>query len=161
MIREVNTKDSEIIGKIYNHYIENTIVSFEEQLISTDEMQNRIKSVIATKLPWLVIEDNGSIVGFAYSSPWSDRSAYRFSVGVTIYLLHTHTGRGLGYKLYSTLFDKLKALDVHAIMGGIALPNPGSVALHEKCGMRKVAHFKDVGYKFGNWVDVAFWQLVI
>ncbi|MBU2511067.1 GNAT family N-acetyltransferase [bacterium] len=161
MIREVSIKDADQICKIYNHYIENTIVSFEEQPVSTLDMEERIAKVISSNLPWLIMEDKNSVVGYAYSSPWSERGAYRHSVGVTIYLLHDHTGRGLGFELYSALFDKLRSLNVHSLIGGIALPNPGSVALHEKMGMIKVAHYKEIGFKFGDWVDVAFWQLII
>ncbi len=161
MIREINENDAEQICSIYNHYIENTIVSFEECPVSIAEMQKRIRAVSAANLPWLVIEDTDAIIGYAYSSPWKDRDAYRFSVRVTIYLSPTHTGRSLGFKLYRSLFDRLKSLNIRSITGGIALPNPRSVALHEKCGMKKVAHYKDIGFKFGKWIDVAHWQLII
>jgi len=161
MIRKVNKNDAVSIAKIYNYYIKNTAVSFEEQPVTAVDIQNRMKEVSDSNLPWLVAEENGSIVGYAYSTKWKGRSAYRFSVEVAIYLSHTQTNRGLGSKLFSELFDILKTLKVHTIIGGIALPNPASIALHERFDMKKVAHFKDVGYKFGKWIDVAYWQVVL
>lgn len=160
MIRKVALKDSIELAEIYNYYVENTIVSFEETPIPATEMSSRIESVLNANLPWLVLEQDKLIIGYAYASPWSQRSAYRFSVGVSIYLRQGSTGRGLGYELYNELFQKLRDLKIHSIMGGIALPNVGSVALHEKLGMQKVAHYKEIGFKFGKWVDVAFWQLL-
>ncbi len=161
MIRDVAPNDAAMICEIYNHYIKNSIVTFEEDPVSPEEVQRRIEEVMATHLPWLVLEEEGSVVGYAYASPWSDRSAYRFAAGVTVYLLPSHIGKGLGYKLYLSLFDRLKKQNVHSILGGIALPNPGSIALHEKLGMKKVAHYKEIGFKFGKWIDVAHWQVVI
>ena len=159
LIREIEIFDIDQIRNIYNFFVKNTIVSFEEVPVSLDEMKARVYAVKEAKLPWLIIEDEGRVVGYAYSSPWSNRSAYRYSAGVSVYMLEGCTGQELGYQLYCDLFDRLKEQKIHAIMGGIALPNPASIALHEKMGMSKVAHFKKVGFKFGNWVDVAFWQL--
>lgn len=161
MIRNIHKDDAESITNIYNYYVKNTVVSFEEQPIDTATMQQRIDDVTNSNLPWLVTEDNGAVVGYAYASMWKSRSAYRHSVEVSAYLLPTHTNRGLGKQLYKELFSILKSLNINTIIGGIALPNPASVALHESFGMEKVAHFKDVGYKFGKWVDVAYWQLIL
>jgi len=77
----------------------------------------------------------------------------------SIYLASDHLGKGLGTSLYQSLIDELRRLALHTAIGGIALPNAGSVALHEKLGFRKVAHFAEVGFRFGKWIDVAYWQL--
>jgi phosphinothricin acetyltransferase len=117
-----------------------------------------MEAVRAASLPWLVAEMAGRTVGYALARPWKERSGYRFSVEVAVYVVPELAGRGVGTLLYSRLFEELAGRGVHAVIGGIALPNEASVALHEKFGMRKVAHFEQVGYKFGRWIDVGYWQ---
>jgi len=158
MIRSVNASDAGAISDIYNYYILNTVVTFEEELVAPDEMLSRIEEVKQAQLPWLVYEEAGKVVGFAYASKWKGRCAYRHSVEVTVYLAHATTARGIGSKLYTELFSQLKAKSIHVVLGGISLPNEASIALHEKFAMKKVAHFEEVGFKFGEWVDVAYWQ---
>lgn len=160
MIRDANKGDSDAIADIYNYYIENTSITFEETPVLGSQMQQRIEDVQECSLPWLVVLDNEIIVGYAYATKWKDRSAYRFSVEVTVYLANQMRGRGLGKKLYEALFLRLKEHGIHTVIGGIALPNPSSVALHEKMGMKKVAHFEKVGFKFNEWWDVGYWQLI-
>ncbi|MFC1720195.1 GNAT family N-acetyltransferase [Pseudomonadota bacterium] len=92
---------------------------------------------------------------------WKRRYAYRYSVESTVYLDPAHTGKGFGLRLYSALIDAIRACSVHAAIGVIALPNAPSIALHERLGFRKVAHFEQVGYKQDHWVDVGYWQLLL
>jgi phosphinothricin acetyltransferase len=158
MVRNAIAKDAPKIAEIYNHYIENTVITFEEEVVLAAEIQRRVEEIHSTGLPWLVAESDGQVVGYAYASKWKGRCAYRFSVEVTVYLSSSQASNGWGTKLYSTLFEKLELLKVHSVIGGIALPNKASIALHEKFGMEKVAHFKEIGYKFSNWVDVGYWQ---
>ena len=158
MIRPAHTNDAQAISVIYNHYVKETIVTFEEEPVSSPVMEERVALALATPLPWLILEQGDSIVGYARASKWKERSAYRFSVETTIYLAPHCVGEGLGTTLYRKLLDELRQLGVHIAIGGVALPNAASVALHEKCGFRKVAHFSDVGFKFGRWIDVAYWQ---
>ncbi|HET6588329.1 MAG TPA: GNAT family N-acetyltransferase, partial [Oleiagrimonas sp.] len=94
-------------------------------------------------------------------SRWKSRCAYRHSVETSIYLDPERTGQGIGRHLYVALLDAVRALGMHAVIGGVALPNAASVALHEHLGFHKVAHFEQVGYKQGRWIDVAYWQLVL
>jgi L-amino acid N-acyltransferase YncA len=89
------------------------------------------------------------------------RTAYRFSVETTVYLAENSIGRGTGTRLYEALIESLHNLHVHVVIGGIALPNPASVALHEKLGFVKAAQFSEVGFKFDHWVDVGYWQKLI
>ena len=161
MIRPVKREDAQDITNIYNHYVQNTVITFEEDCIDSNEMVKRITKVTDLNLPWLVIEKNDTLVGYAYATPWKARSAYRFSVEATVYLSPTQQRKGLGTQLYQALFSELKQQSIHAIMGGITLPNPASVALHEKLGMTKVAHFQQVGFKFGQWLDTGYWQLTL
>lgn len=161
MIRDANGEDAGTICEIYNHYIDKTIISFEEDPVTTDEMQSRIASVHSSDLPWLVYENDGVIDGYAYATSWHKRAAYKNSVESSIYLRHTATGKGTGATLYIELLNRLKEKKYHVVIGGIALPNEASVALHEKLGFEKSAHYREIGYKFGNWVDVGYWQLFL
>jgi len=101
------------------------------------------------------------VLGYAYASKWKSRCAYRYAVESSIYLAPDATGRGLGTRLYVALIDALRAKSVHTIIGGIALPNPASVALSEKLGFRKIGQFEQVGWKFEKWIDVGYWELIL
>jgi L-amino acid N-acyltransferase YncA len=133
-------------------------VTFDEQPVTVQEMARRVEEVQAASLPWLVAEQDNRVVGYAYAAPWKRRAAYRFSVEITVYLDPNHLGRRLGTRLYNELFAILRKTQAHAVIGGIALPNDASVALHEKFGMRKVAVFEEVGFKFNRWIDVGYWE---
>jgi len=158
LVRPVTSGDAEAITRIYNHYILNTIITFEEQPISATEMAGRMEGVASAQLPWLVAEQHGNVLGYTYAGRWNSRYGYRFSVESTVYLDPAAAGRGVGSKLYGNLLDILRDMKLHVVIGGIALPNPSSVALHEKLGFRKVAHYREVGYKFDQWIDVGYWQ---
>jgi phosphinothricin acetyltransferase len=161
MIRPAKSEDAAQICDIYNHYVRETVVTFEESEVPPNEMAQRIADITAARLPWLVWEESGVILGYAYASAWKVRAAYRHSVEASIYLPPHATGRGIGSSLYRALIDDVRQRGVHAVIGGAALPNPASVALHERLGFEKVAQFRQVGFKFGKWVDVAYWQLLL
>jgi phosphinothricin acetyltransferase len=158
-IRTATPADAERICAIYNHYVTTTTVSFEEDAVNEQEMAQRIADVGAAGLPWLVLEVDGILAGYAYATRWRVRPAYRHSVESSVYLDRAFAGRGFGRLLYGTLLDALRARELHLVIGGIALPNEASAGLHEALGFRKVAHFSEVGKKFGNWVDVGYWEL--
>ena len=157
-VREAGAGDAEAVAAIYNHYVRETVVTFEEEPVGVEVMAARIGQVVAAGLPWLVAEREGAVVGFAYATPWKERSAYRYSVECTVYVAPGFEGKGLGSALYSELFERLAAREVHEVMAGFVLPNERSVALDESFGMTKVAQFREVGFKFGRWVDVGYWQ---
>ena len=159
-IRPCLASDAARICAIYNHYVRETVITFEEQPVSEREMAERIRDVTA-RWTWLVAEDDGLVTGYAYASAWKSRSAYRFSVESTVYVAAEHCGRGIGMQLYRALIAALRSRHVHYITGGIALPNPASVALHERLGFRKIGHFSEVGFKLGRWVDVGYWELIL
>lgn len=158
-IRPVRNEDAQSICEIYNYYVENSVITFEEASVSERNMRQRIQDIKRSLLPWLVVEDSDQVLGYSYATEWRARSAYRFSVEITIYLHHKFTSNGIGSRLYKSLFEALQKTEVRAVIAGIAIPNAASIALHEKLGMEKVAHFKNVGYKFGKWIDVAYWEL--
>ena len=161
MIRSAVEADGSAVAAIYNHYVRYTVVTFEEEPVAAGAMGGRIGETLAAGLPFLVSETDGVIEAFAYASAWKGRCAYRFSREVTVYVRDGLGGRGLGSALYAHLIPQLRAQGLHALMGGIALPNAGSIALHEKFGFEKVAHFREVGRKFDRWVDVGYWQAVL
>jgi phosphinothricin acetyltransferase len=157
-VRGATASDAAAIAGIYNHYVAATVVTFEEEPVPVAEIARRVEEVRSASLPWLVAEADAGVVGYAYARPWNPRTAYRFSAEITVYLAPAHAGRGIGSQLYAELFPMLQARRIHAVMGGIALPNEASVALHEKFGLRRVALFEEVGFKFGRWIDVGYWQ---
>lgn len=159
MIRPVMEHDAHALCEIYNYYIDNTVITFEEVRVDAADFRARIAKVHSAGLPWLVAEDDGALIGYAYAGAWKERSAYRFSVESSVYIAPAHTRKGWGTQLYTALFAELRKTPVHAVIGGIALPNAASIALHEKFGMRKVAQFPEVGFKSGRWIDVAYWQI--
>lgn len=158
-IRNALPGDAAAIADIYNHYILHTAISFEEEPVSAADMAQRIADVQAGGLPWIVLEAEGRLAGYAYATKWRARRAYRFSVESTVYLDQELGGKGYGAALYTALLADLRTRDCHLVIGGIAQPNPASVALHEKFGFQKVAHFSEVGFKFGRWADVGYWEL--
>ncbi|MGL6159284.1 arsinothricin resistance N-acetyltransferase ArsN1 family B [Microbulbifer sp.] len=160
-IRQVAKTDVPTICSIYNHYVLNSTVTFEESEVAVPEMEERTSEIEHSGLPWLVAEHSGEVLGYAYASKWKGRCAYRFSVETTVYLAPGAGGKGIGSLLYQALFDALAEKGLHSVIGGVALPNPASVALHEKLGMEKIAHFREVGFKFGQWIDVGYWQKIL
>jgi phosphinothricin acetyltransferase len=158
LIRPAHVADAAAISEIYNHFVRETIVTFEEVPVSEVEMARRIASV-TERFPWHVCEDENGLAGYAYAAPWMTRSAYRLSVETTVYVGPGRAGRGFGSRLYETLLEDLRERRLHLAVGGIALPNPASIALHEKLGFRHVGRFREVGFKFGRWIDVGYWEL--
>ena len=169
VVEPAQVVDAEQIAAIYNYYVANTVITFEEQPVTEIEMAGRISDVAALGLPWLVArsaaepgseQSVGTILGYAYATRWKQRVAYRYSVETTVYVHRDWHGQGLGRVLYTHLFERLQAAGVHAAVGGIALPNAASVALHESMGMTQIACFREIGFKAGRWLDVGYWQKV-
>jgi len=162
MIRDVQTRDVSALCVIYNHYIQNSTVTFNNTPISEEEMAETIVQA-GPDLPWLVWEDPdiGRVTGYAACATWKSRCAYEYSLEVTVYLEPGSCGQGLGTLLYGELLVRVKDAGYHTVLGGISLPNPASVALHEKLGFEKVAHLREVGWKFEQWVDVGYWQKLL
>lgn len=160
MIRPVTLTDAAAITDIYNYYVVNTTVSFEGVPITPREIENRIRNV-TSNFPWLVLEENDTIIGYAYLSAWKERIAYRHTAEVSIYLKRGSEGRGMGSALMKQLLNENEKSAIHVLTACIALPNSRSVNLHEKFGFKKVGHFHEVGFKMNQWVDVGDWELVL
>ena len=154
-VRLTASADAPAIAAIYRPYVEQSRISFEEAAPDAAEIARRLSGPIH---PWLVIEEDGRVLGYASTSPMRDRAAYRWSVETGIYLAPEAQGRGLGRQLLATQLELLERQGFVTIVAGIALPNDASVALHEKLGFTLSGIERGVGYKFGEWVDVARWQ---
>jgi phosphinothricin acetyltransferase len=160
VIRPVTRNDAAAIAGIYNHYITNTAISFEEEPVSAGEMEKRIADISA-KYPWLVWEEAGEVLGYTYVNKYRERSAYRYTAELTIYLKNGLEGRGMGSGLLARLLEELKKTGIHALVSAVTLPNERSAAIHEKFGFTKIAEFKEVGFKFGKWLHVGYWELLL
>ncbi|MCU5783123.1 MULTISPECIES: GNAT family N-acetyltransferase [Alloalcanivorax] len=158
VIRDARPADAEAMASLYNHYVRESIATFETEPVAAVEMARRIQKVKASSLPWRVAETTGGLSGYAYATRWHDRHAYRFSVESTVYIDAGVVGQGLGERLYLSLLSQLRHQGLHAVMAVIALPNAASVALHEKVGFRQSGCLRAVGRKFERWIDVGYWQ---
>jgi phosphinothricin acetyltransferase len=160
ILRDASAADAAAIAAIYNHYVNTTTISMENDPVSADEMAERIADIQAAGLPWLVLVEGERLYGYSYASKWRARPGYRHAVESSVYIEPGQRGRGHGLTLYRALLDRLEGR-FHTVIGGIALPNAASIALHERLGFRQVACFHEVGHKFGAWVDVGYWQLTL
>jgi len=160
MLRPAKPEDAAAISGIYNYYVANTAVTFEEEPVDLGEMERRIRET-TEKFPWLVWEEAGEILGYAYIHKWHEREAYRFSAEDSIYLKHGQAGRGIGKRLLEHLVNEIKKTEIHALMSVITIPNEASIALHEYFGFKKTAEFREIGYKLGRWLDVGYWELLL
>jgi len=160
MIRSATLSDAQALAEIYNPYVRDTTITFEAEPVTAAEMAGRIAKVTEA-YPWLVWDEGGQILGYAYSSVWRARAAYRYSTETAIYLSMERRGQGVGTSLYQALLDELRQRGFHSVLGCLSLPNEPSVRLHEKLGFQKVGHMREAGQKFGAWVDVGFWELLL
>jgi phosphinothricin acetyltransferase len=157
VIRAATPADGAAVADVYNPYVLETVVTFEEEPVSAAEMARRIEATSAA-YDWLLLEDGGELLGYAYAGPFRPRAAYRFTTESTIYLRQEVGGKGHGTALYRELVDRTLARGYRALIGAIALPNEASIRLHEKLGFVKVGQLPRVGRKLGRWVDVGYWQ---
>jgi phosphinothricin acetyltransferase len=159
VVRPATADDLEAINDIYNHYVLDSHVTFDDEPVTmegrrewfthyADHARHRV----------FVATDAGRVIGFATSSRFRPKPGYLTSVETSVYLAADATGKGVGSRLYETLFKSLDGQDLHRAYAGIALPNPASVALHEKFGFKRVAHFTEQGRKFGRYWDVDWFE---
>ena len=160
MIRSATAADAQAICSIYNHFILQSTATFEETAIRPDDMAARIDA-LSGRLPFLVAVLDGAVAGYAYAAPWKSRSAYRHTVESSVYIAPGFAGMGLGSRLVQALLQALRERDVHAVLAGIVLPNSASIGLHEAFGFTQAGQMREVGRKFGQWLDVGYWQLVL
>ncbi|REJ79176.1 MAG: N-acetyltransferase [Acidobacteria bacterium] len=158
-IRQATREDAGQVAEIYNYYVTQTHHTFETEPVDESEMGSRIERS-GSEYPFLVAEADGVVVGYAFAAQFKLRQAYEHSAEVSIYVRNDAKQKGIGTRLYDRLFDELAETLTHAYIAGIALPNDASIRFHEKLGFKKVAHFEEVGYKLGRWIDVGYWELL-
>ena len=155
LIRLAAAEDAAAIAAIYRPYVEHSRISFEEEAPDAAEMERRMDSPLH---PWLLGEEEGRILGYASSSPYHRRPAYRWTVETSIYLAADAQGRGVGRELLSSLVELLTRQGYVTAIAAIALPNPISIALHERIGFAPAGTYRGVGFKLDEWTDVSLWQ---
>ncbi|HEL1711202.1 N-acetyltransferase family protein [Streptococcus suis] len=156
-IRSARIGDAADLVAIYAPYVEKTAITFETEVPTVEAFASRIEKTLE-KFPYLVAVEEGKIVGYAYASTYYARAAYDWTVEFSVYVQKEARGKGIGNLLYTALEEELTARGFKNFLACIALPNPASIALHEKKGYQQVAHFKKVGYKFGTWHDIVWLQ---
>ena len=159
MIRKAKVSDAKAIASIYNHFVLNSTVTFEENKVDYKAIIDRIGT--NKKHKWWVYEKNHILMGYAYSTQWKTRSAYRYTVESSVYVTQKYQKKGIGRALYNHLVKSLKDDGFRRILAGISLPNNKSVIFHEKLGFKKVGQLEKVGFKFNKWIDVGYWELEI
>ena len=160
VIRPAAEEDAEQILAIYGPIVTQTAISFEVVPPKVEEMRVRISSTLA-RLPWLVYSEAGGVLGYAYASQHRQRSAYQWSVDVSVYVKPEIQRRGVGRRLYGSLFEILRSQGYYSAYAGITLPNEGSIGLHTRMGFEPVGVYRGVGYNLGSWHDVSWWQLTL
>ena len=159
-IRKVETTDALAIASIYNRYVLETAISFETEAVGVDEMRGRIEH-ISKVYPYFVYECGGQICGYCYVHQWKDRKAYDNTVETTLYVSMDHRHEGIGSLLLAHLVEACRAKGYHALIACITDGNEASIAIHSKFGFKQVSSFKQVGRKFGQWLDVVDMELLL
>ena len=158
-IRLATFDDLAAILEISNWAAVNTAANFATEPETLQQWQHDWRET-HERLPWFVAADgDGGIIAFAKASPWKGRCAYLWTAETTVYVQPDHHGQGLGKALYTKLLATLKAQGYRTLLGGITVPNPASIRLHESMGFTRVAMLKHVGWKFGRWHDVGYWEV--
>jgi L-amino acid N-acyltransferase YncA len=155
MVRVARPGDAASFARIYAPFVEHTATSFEERAPNAAEMRTRIRRTMRCT-PWLAATNGGNVVGFAYASKHRERAAYRWAVDTAVYVDERFRGRGVGRRLYDALFEILMRQGFRRAYAGIALPNDPSVALHRAAGFEPIGVYRRVGWKLGQWHDVAW-----
>lgn len=156
-IRDADPGDGAVCARIYAPYVTDTAISFELEPPSAEQMADRIATAVRTHA-WLVLEEDGEVIGYAYASPFKARLAYRWSCEVSVYMARERRGAGGGRALYEALFARLAQRGFHTAVAGMTLPNDASVALHRALGFEPVGTYRRIGWKNGAWHDVAWMQ---
>lgn len=160
MIRKVEARDAGAINDIYAYYITETAITFETEPLPSGEMLHRIET-LAAHGPYFVYEEDGRVLGYCYAHQWKARAAYAHTFEITIYLAHDAKRRGIGTQLLSHLIADCRQCGIHALIACITEDNSASIAIHEKFGFRQVSCYHEVGHKFGRWLGVKDYELIL
>ena len=156
-IRLARPSDAATLLAIYAPYVENTAITFEYEVPTIEDFATRIEKTLE-RYPYLVAEEDGLILGYAYASTYYARAAYDWAAELSVYVSQDARGKGVGSNLYDELEDLLDQMGYMHFLACISLPNEASLALHRKRGYQQVAHFPKIGYKFERWHDIVWLQ---
>jgi phosphinothricin acetyltransferase len=156
-IRDVKPDDVETIIEIYAPYILDGWTSFEEEVPDSQEMWERIE-YYSDEYPWLVAEADNRVIGYAYANAYRTRPAYRWTAEVSVYISPEWHGRNVARQLYDAIFGLLQAQNIRQVLAGVTLPNDKSEGFHKKMGFAEIGVYSDVGYKFGKWHSVRWYE---
>ncbi|MBN1648571.1 MAG: N-acetyltransferase [Spirochaetales bacterium] len=157
-IREAVRADAPAFAAIYNHYIATSVFTFDEKPCTEGFFEAKLER-LSGQYPFLCAGEDGRIIGYAYASPFREKPAYRHTAETSVYLDYHYAGRGLGSLLYAALLDRLKSDGFKTAVAVLGLPNPASEKLHERFGFTNAGTLRQVGHKFGRWLDTGYWQL--
>lgn len=157
MIRPIEARDIETCRSWYNWYIEHTTISFEETPQTAESYRKLVEDVTA-RYPWIVLEEDGVLKGYAFLSPFNFRSAYRYTADVTVYLDPEERGKGYGTALMKELERLAREQGIRKLVSLVTDGNEASEHLHASLGYEKMTVLKDTGYKFGTWIGVAYYM---
>ena len=160
-IRAGHEQDQEAMLEIYNDVIVNTTAVYDYQPHTLEMRRQWFRIKEAQGFPVFVAEEDGKVVGFSSIGPFRAWAAYKYSVENSIYVAADQRGKGIGKLLIAPLVEASVQLNMHTIIAGIDATNEASIKLHSSFGFKEVAHFKQVGYKFGRWLDLTFMQLLL
>lgn len=160
LIRMATSEDAEAILNIYAYYIEHTTITFEIEVPTISAFRERMARIMA-QFPWMVCEIDGEVAGYAYASSHGERAAYRWSADLSVYIHEKFHRRGIASRLYNEVIELLRKQGYYTVYAGVSTPNPRSEEFHTSCGFRCLGEFKNVGYKLGQWLGVAWYELPI
>lgn len=158
-LRTANVGDAKTLSEIYGYYVKETTISFEYEAPSETEFAHRIEEKLK-KYPFIVAEEDGALLGYAYASHFRERAAYDWVAELSVYVSHDAQRRGIGNRLYSALLSLLKLQNFSRAYAVITYPNDPSIAFHEKAGFTPIGKLCKVGFKHGKWLDLAFYEKV-
>lgn len=160
MIRPVKDTDIFMIMTIYNMYIMSSTATFETNPLTVSLMAERVKAISAGH-PYYVCERGGEVLGYCYAHPWKEKAAYKRTLETTVYLRPGNERKGIGSQLMRHLIEDCRQKGAHALIACITGGNKGSIIMHERLGFERVSEFKEVGKKFGKWLDVVDYELIL
>ena len=161
MIRPIRIEDAAAVAAIYNHYIEHSTATFDTEPLSDRQMLSRLEAIVGRRPGSVSLSEAGEFQGYAYAHPWKEKAAYRYTLETTIYLAPRFVGQGIGRALLSYLVEGCRREGYRSLIACITQGNVASEVLHRKMGFRPVSRFVQVGTKFGRWIDVADYQLLL
>lgn len=160
MIRRVKLQDAKAITTIYNEYVEHSVATFDTEPLREEDMRSRVAE-IAARFPYFVYEEDGRVTGYCYAHLWKERDAYKHTLETTVYMAPGYLGKGIGKMLMQRLIEECKREGYHALIACITEGNAASDSLHLGLGFKQVSHFEKVGLKFGRWLDVVDYELLL